>query len=70
MALSRSALTYDPSGDPLGNRIHAQAVEPFSYFLYAYPSFKKYFTPRFYRKARDFAITTGKQQGFPTSSKP
>lgn len=48
--------THDPSGDPLGDRIHAQTVEQFAFFLYGYPYFKQYFTNRFYQQARNFAF--------------
>lgn len=48
--------THDPSGDPAGEKVHAQTVEQFAYFLYAYPHLSRYFTPAFYQRARDFAF--------------
>ena len=48
--------THDPSGDPLGDRIHAQTIEQISYFLYGYPAYKDYFTEKFYKRAYDFAF--------------
>jgi hypothetical protein len=48
--------THDPSGDPLGNRIHAQTVAQFAYFLYGYPAYEQYFTDNFYNQVYDFAF--------------
>jgi hypothetical protein len=46
----------DPSGDPTGDAIHAQTVEQFAFFLYGYPHYDRYFTPKFFASARDFAF--------------
>ncbi len=41
-------ITYDPSGDPVGERMHAQTIEQFAYFLYAYPAMSEYVSREFY----------------------
>ena len=46
----------DPSGDPLGAKVHPQSIEQFAYFLYAYPNYDQYFSKRFYRQAYKFAF--------------
>lgn len=55
--------SHDPSGDKLGNMIHGQTVEQFAYFLYAYPHYKQYFTDRFYKRARAFAVDHWQSSG-------
>ena len=55
--------THDPSGDPLGNRIHAQTVEQFAFFLYAYPEFAQYIPRSLYEQALEFATTHWKEVG-------
>ncbi len=55
--------THDPSRDPLGNRIHAQTVAQFAYFLYGYPTYEQYFTDKFYQQAYGFAFTQWKNVG-------
>ena len=47
--------SIDPSGDPAGNIVHPQTVEQFAFFLYAYPLMAKYFSPKFFKMANDFA---------------
>lgn len=42
-------ITHDPSGDPTGEKMHAQTVEQFAYFLYAYPAMREYVSEEFYR---------------------
>jgi len=53
----------DPSGDPAGDMIHPQTIEQFAYFLYGYPQYQKYFTPKFYDRARDFAFDQWEKVG-------
>lgn len=55
--------SHDPSGDPIGNKLHDQTVEQFAFFLYAYPHVKRYFTPKFYERARDFAFEQWEKVG-------
>lgn len=55
--------THDPSGDPLGNRIHAQTVEQFAFFLYAYPEFAQYIPHSLYEQALEFATSHWKEVG-------
>lgn len=42
-------ITHDPSGDPVGEKMHAQTIEQFAYFLYAYPAMKEYISYDFYK---------------------
>lgn len=46
----------DPSNDPLPHQIHAQTIEQFAYFLYAYPAYAEYVPDAFYRRAEQFAF--------------
>lgn len=55
--------THDPSGDPLGNRIHGQTVEQFAFFLYAYPEFSQYVPRSLYDRALEFAVRHWKEVG-------
>lgn len=47
--------SHDPSGDAAGLKIHPQTVEQFSFFLYGYPHYQRYFREGFYQQAREFA---------------
>ncbi|MET2985610.1 hypothetical protein [Aureibaculum conchae] len=53
--------SHDPSGDPKGNKIHDQTIEQFAFFLYGYPTYKKYIPEAFYKKALTFTIEQWKK---------
>ena len=53
----------DPSGDPLGAKMHPQTVEQFAFFLYGFPHYQQYFTDKFHRKAMEFAFANWKKVG-------
>jgi hypothetical protein len=53
----------DYAADPAGHRVHPETISSFSFFLYAYPFMKRYFTERYYRDIRDFAIAQWKSSG-------
>lgn len=55
--------TADPSGDPLGYRIHPQTIEQLAFFLYAYPSMKEFLTPAFYEKVHATAFEQWEKTG-------
>ena len=55
--------SHDPSGDARGDKIHAQTVEQFAYFLYAFPHFKQYFTDNYYQRMYEFAFSHWEKVG-------
>lgn len=46
-------ISVDPSGDPLGERLHNQTVEQLAYFLYGYPAMKQFIEDDFYKLVLD-----------------
>ena len=53
----------DPSGDKRGEKVHAQTIEQFAYFLYAYPHFKQYFTESFYNQVYEYTFDQWQEVG-------
>lgn len=56
-------ITHDPSGDPAGEKMHAQTVEQFAYMLFAYPYMKEYISYDFYKKILDAALRWWRRVG-------
>lgn len=55
--------THDPSGDPLGKRLHPQTLEQIAFFLYGYPAYRQHFTDGFNQKARGLAFGQWEKAG-------
>lgn len=53
----------DPSGDPLGRRVHGQTIEQLAFFLYGYPRYKQYFTGAFYDRVKAVALEHWESSG-------
>ena len=56
-------VSLDPSGDPLGEKKHAQTIEELAYFLYGFPAYKRYFTDKFYQQISDFTFSVWGEVG-------
>ena len=46
-------INLEAENDPAGEKMHAQTIEQFAYFLYAYPAMKEYISHDFYKKVLD-----------------
>ncbi len=42
-------VTFDPSGDASGEKMHPETVEQLAFFLYGYPAMREYISEEFYR---------------------
>ena len=48
--------TKDPSGDPLGRKVHAQTLEQLSYVLWAWPKLKKWLPQELYDRCLELCL--------------
>ena len=53
----------DPSGDPLGELLHSQTIEMFSYFLYGYPAYEQYIDEALYKMVLDSSLVWWEESG-------
>ena len=49
-------VSHDPSGDPLGKKMHSQTIEKLAYFLYGYPAYQKYIKEDLYKRVLDSTL--------------
>ena len=56
-------VSRDPSGDPLGEKLHPETLEQLAFFLYGYPVYKDYFTDDFYEAVRDYTFAKWEEVG-------
>ena len=56
-------VSKDPSGDPLGEKLHPETLEQLAFFLYGYPAYKDYFTNDFYEAVRNYTFSKWEEVG-------
>lgn len=55
--------TKDPSGDPLGLKVHSQTIEQMAYVVWAWPLLKEWLPQSFYEQCRDLCFEHWESMG-------